>query len=47
MSITSQENVAQRSGKVLICPRCKKELKVVAREDVELETLIFIIAHRE
>ncbi len=43
MSTTSQENVAQRSGKVLMCPRCKKELKFVAQEDVEIDTCLNVM----
>ncbi len=40
MGTTNQENVAQRSGRVMMCPRCKKELKVVFQEDVEIDTCL-------
>lgn len=38
MSNTNTETVAKRADKIRLCPRCRKELKVVLQEDVEIDT---------
>ncbi len=37
MNTTNLKDVATRSDKVLLCPRCRKELKVALQEDVEID----------